>query len=157
LLSQQFTPSGFAINGVGIDLDHSSVGLNKVNALGGRTSVNLVRDYSELNGRSLNLNPEERKALELRYTQPLLQGSGFQFNQAPIVIARLDTERSYFQVKGATQDLVRGTIEAYWNLVLARLQVWAAEIQVEGADAAWKKEEARQAVGSADARNAAQA
>ena len=45
---------------------------------------------------------------------------------APIVLARIDTERSYFQFKDAMQELVRGTIEAYWNLVFARLDVWAA-------------------------------
>ena len=105
----------------------------------------------------MNLNPEERKSLELSYTQPLLQGGGFQFNMSPIVIARLDTERSYFQFKDATQELVRGTIEAYWNLVHARLQAWAAQIQVEQADEAYLREEGRRAAGIADIRNVAQA
>jgi outer membrane protein TolC len=157
LLSTQFSPAPFAIDGVGIDTDHTSVGLNKVNALGGRTNVGLVRDYTELNGASLNLNPEERKALELSYTQPLLQGGGFQFNLAPIVIARLDTERSYFQFKDATQELVRGTIEAYWNLVLARVQSWAAEIQVEQAEEAYKIADARLKAGIGEKGNEAQA
>lgn len=156
LLSTQFSPTPFAIDGVGIDNDRTTVGLSKVNTLGGQANVNLVRDFTQLNGTSLNLNPEDRKALELSYTQPLLRGGGFQFNIAPIVIARLDTERSYFQFKDATQELVRGTINAYWNLVLARLQVWATEIQNEQADEAYKREEARRAAGIGDIRNVAQ-
>ena len=64
---------------------------------------------------------------------------------APIVIARIDTERSYFQFKDATQELVRGTIEAYWNLVFARLALWATEIQFEQADEAYKLADGRRA------------
>ena len=44
---------------------------------------------------------------------------------APIVIARIDTERSFFQMKDSVQQMVRGVIEAYWALVFARTDVWA--------------------------------
>ena len=110
------------------DNDRAAIGLNKVNTLGGRAGLNVVGDHTSVSPSLGGLNPIERKTVEFSYTQPLLQGGGFQFNTAPIVLARLDTERSYFQFKDATQGLVRGTIEAYWNLVLARLD-HGAQIQ----------------------------
>lgn len=152
-----FANSGFAVGGSAVDVDSSSVGVNKLNTLGGRSGLNFVKDHSAQNRSGGSLNPEGRRALELNYTQPLLQGGGFQFNQAPIVLARIDTERSYFQFKDATQELVRGTIEAYWNLVLARLELWAREIQFEQADEAYKREDARKQAGIGDIRNVAQA
>jgi outer membrane protein TolC len=142
-----FASSGFAVGGSAVDVDSSTVGVNKLNALGGRSGLNFVKDHSAQNRSGGSLNPEDRRALEVNYTQPLLQGGGFQFNQAPIVLARIDTERSYFQFKDATQELVRGTIEAYWNLVLARLELWAVEIQNGVAEEAFNKAEAGLKVG----------
>jgi outer membrane protein TolC len=157
LESSALAPNGFNLSATGVDRDRSTVGFNKVNPLGGRTDFSVVYDRTAFNRAVSTLDPEERKALELTYTQPLLQGGGFLFNTSPIVIARLDTERSYFQFKDSTQELVRGVIEAYWNLVLARLQVWAAEIQYEQADEAFKREEARRKAEIGDIRNVAQA
>jgi outer membrane protein TolC len=157
LESGALAPNGFNLSATGVDRDRSTVGFNKVNALGGRTDFGVVYDRTAFNRAVSTLDPEERKALELTYTQPLLLGGGFLFNVSPIVIARIDTERSYFQFKDATQEMVRGVIEAYWNLVLARLQVWATEIQYEQSDEAYKREVARQIVGMADVSNVAQA
>jgi len=67
----------------------------------------------------------------LSYTQPLLAGFGRDANTAPIVIARLQQEQSYFLFKDAMQELVRGTISAYWSLVQARTELWAREKQEE--------------------------
>src|SRR5262249_1483645 len=89
------------------------------------------------------LNPETRSAVELSYTQPLLQGGGFRANMAPIVIARINTERSFFQYKDSVQGLVAGVIEAYWDLVLARTDLWARKIQLEQSEEAYKRERAR--------------
>src|SRR5206468_3992304 len=91
----------------------------------------------------LPLNPENPSAVELNYTQPLLQGAGFRVNTAPIVIARLNTEQSFFQYKDSVQELVRGVIDAYWSLVLARLNVWARNIQVKQFQGAYDLESAK--------------
>jgi outer membrane protein TolC len=64
----------------------------------------------------------------------LLQGAGVGVNVAPIVIARINTERSYFQFKDSVQELVRGVIEAYWAVVSSRTDVWARRQQVEQAE-----------------------
>ncbi|MSR51670.1 MAG: TolC family protein [Gemmataceae bacterium] len=138
---------GFAVGATGVDVDRTSVGINKVNALGGRSGVSLVNDRTAYNRQFSGLNPEERKAIELNFTQPLLLGGGFQFNQSAIVLARIDTDRSFFQFKDATQELVRGTIEAYWNLVLTRLELWAREIQFKQANEAYDLADARKQAG----------
>src|SRR5205823_4509480 len=78
----------------------------------------------------LPLNPQTATSLQLSYTQPLLQGAGVQANLAPIVIARLNTERSYFQFKDNVQQSVRSVIQGYWNLVFARTDLWARQQQV---------------------------
>jgi len=149
-------PRGLGLGGPRVDADRSAVGLSKLNTLGGRLGLNLV-NLSTDTSPPTGLNPAHRSNLELSYSQPLLQGGGFLFNTAPIVLARIDTERSYFQFKDATQVLVRGTIEAYWNLVLARLEVWAVQMQYEQADEAYKLEEGRREAGIANIRNVAQA
>ena len=59
---------------------------------------------------------------------------------APIVIARLNTEQSYFQYKDSVQEMVRGVIEAYWNLVQARVAASARKIQVEQSKEAFERE-----------------
>ena len=40
-------------------------------------------------------------------SQPLFRGGGLAANRAPIVVARIDTERSFFQYKDSVQELVR--------------------------------------------------
>ncbi len=152
----QVPPFKPEIVGPRVDTFRTAVGLSRLNPTGGTTAFNLTNDRTSQDNPS-GLNPFNARAGELSYTQPLLQGGGFLFNIAPIVIARIDTERSYFQFKDATQELVRGTVEAYWNLVFSRLAVWAAEIQFEQSTEGFKREEARQQAGIGDIRNVAQA
>ena len=87
------------------------------------------------------------RALELGYTQPLLKGGGFLVNTAPIVIARLNTEQSFFQYKASVQELVRGVIEAYWSLVQARLDVRVRNFQVTQSQEAYKYYQAHHKAG----------
>src|SRR5207244_6145106 len=103
------------------------------------------------------LNPQGRSALTLSYTQPLLQGAGIEVNVAPIVIARINTERSYFQLKDSVQELVRGVIDAYWAVVFARTDVWARRQQVEQGSFAYALAEAKRRSGSGTAGEEAQA
>jgi outer membrane protein TolC len=149
----------------------SAVGLSETNVLGGQWGLNWTENPTRLGGGAgslfaassptgisgFALNPQNRTAVELSYTQPLLQGGGYQVNTAPIVIARLNTEQSFFQFKDSVQELVRGVIEAYWNLVQARINVWARKIQVEQSKEAYDREQARLKTGLADLTNVAQA
>ena len=76
--------------------------------------------------------------------QPLLRGAGADVNLAPVVIARINTERSFYQFKDAVQELVRGVVEAYWAVVAARIDAWARRQQVAQAEGTLEWAEARQ-------------
>ncbi|HMC10479.1 MAG TPA: TolC family protein, partial [Pirellulaceae bacterium] len=91
----------------------------------------------------LPLNPQSTANASLSYTQPLLQGAGLRANLAPVVLARINTELSFFQLKDATQQNVRDVIAGYWNLVSARAAAWARRRQVEQATFAFEQADAR--------------
>ncbi|MEM8945548.1 MAG: TolC family protein [Planctomycetota bacterium] len=112
------------------DLDFA---LSKANLAGGIWTFGVTDDATRLQPGPFPLNPRESTSLAFRYDQPLLQGAGRAANQVPIVLARIDTERSYFQYKSSVQQLVRDVISAYWNLVSARTNLWAREQQVSQA------------------------
>ncbi|MGI8982517.1 MAG: TolC family protein [Pirellulaceae bacterium] len=107
------------------------VGITKQNAFGGTTALDVTSNADRLSPGVFPLNPATRSSAGLSYTQPLLQGGRLAPNLAPIMLARIDTERSYFQLKDSVQEQVRGVIEAYWNLVFARTDVWARRRQLD--------------------------
>lgn len=157
-IGDPFNPLRSILVGGEVDQFRHTFGLSQTNLLGGQAGLNWLDNYNRFGSGSLfPLNPEHTNAVELSYTQPLLQGGGFRVNAAPIVIARLNTERSFFQYKDSVQELVRGVIEGYWNLVQARTDVWARRIQVQQSEEAYNREKARLASGLADLSNVAQA
>ncbi|MGC4003597.1 MAG: TolC family protein [Pirellulales bacterium] len=95
------------------------------------------------NGIVQPLNPATTNSTQLSLTQPLLNGAGFAPNTAPIVIARINTERSFFQLKDSVQNLVRSVVESYWNLQYAQIQVWVREQQVSQGKEALDRAEGR--------------
>src|SRR5439155_19350364 len=122
----------------------SDAALSKTKVLGGKRSLDWMENPMRVaKPGPFPLKPETPRSVTLSYTQPLRQAAGFRVNTAPIVIARLNTEQSFFQYKDSVQELVRGVIEAYWSLVLARLNVWAREIQVQQSREAYELESAR--------------
>lgn len=123
-------PGGVVIGGPGVSDYDMRAGVRKINPLGGTSAFNVGTNplYSTANG--LPLNPRIPSVAEFSYTQPLLRGGGLATNLAPVEIARLDTERSFFQMKDAVQEMVRGVVEAYWALVFARTDLWSRRQQV---------------------------
>lgn len=120
-----------------------NVNVDKRNATGGVLNFGVNTNPTRLHPNLFPLDPSNRSATSLSYTQPLLKGGGIGPNMALIVVARLDTERSYFQFKDSVQQQVRGVAEAYWALVFARTDVWARRRQVETAAEAVRRIEAR--------------
>jgi outer membrane protein TolC len=59
--------------------------------------------------------------------QPLLQGAGRDFNRAPVVVARLQSDQSLWDFKRDMLSLVRSVEEAYWNLYAAHGALRAVE------------------------------
>lgn len=108
--------------------------ITKDNALGGTWRLGANTSPTRLPSGLSTASP----SADLSYTQPLLQGGGFGPNLAPIVIARIDTERSYFQFKDSMQEQVRSVAEGYWALVAARVDVWARQRQVQQASDAYR-------------------
>ena len=139
-----FNPGlGSVITGLQSDDYRLDAAIEKENPLGGEWRLGINADRTFLEPGTFPLNPSAASALDLSYTQPLLQGFGRPANLAPIVLARIDTERSFFQLKDAVQEQVRGVIEAYWALVAARTNLWTRQRQVEQADFAFRLSDAR--------------
>ena len=109
----------------------SSTTLSKLNALGGTAGIGWNSTDTELRPGIYAFNPQTTTSTTLNYTQPLLRGAGLGPNLAPIVISRINTEVSFFQLKDSVQESVRGAIEAYWTLVAARTDVWSKQQQIE--------------------------
>lgn len=131
--------------------------LAKTTATGGTASLNINANPTFTQPGNFPLNPNSPSSVDLRYTQPLLRGAGARANLAPIVIARIDTERSYFQFKDSVQELVRGVVEAYWSIVFARTDVWAREQQVRQTEFALELAETGFRVGTVNVSEVAQA
>ncbi len=137
--------------GYGLDF-----GLSKRNLLGGTANLGVNSNSNRITPGVLPLNPADRTVTEFSYTQPLLQGAGRTANEVPIVLARIETERSYFQYKNAVQQSVQGVIEAYWSLVFAKTDLWARSQQVKQAEFANNRTLARIETGDANAGDLAQ-
>jgi outer membrane protein TolC len=134
-----------------------TTGVAQRNLLGGTSQLQFGNDASRFSPGVFPLNPQNRYATELSYTQPLLRGAGVLANRVPIVLARIDTERSFFQLRDSLQELIRSVIEAYWQVVFARTDVWAREIQVQQAEEAFARAEARFRASMADITETSQA
>jgi outer membrane protein TolC len=134
--------------------------LAKDNPLGGRwelgVNVNDQRFPQSVIPPSL-LNPQTSANTSLGYTQPLLQGAGLRANLAPVVLARINTEISFFQLKDAVQQNVRDVISGYWSLVSARATVIARELQVNSLQFQYQRLDAQRRVGLGNLADAAQA
>lgn len=136
-------PGQSRIVGTRNDSFSSQINLSKINAIGGTWGLGIDTNPSRLTPNTAPLNPQTRSNLSLSYTQPILQGGRIGPNLAPIILARIDTERSYFQFKDVMQEHVRGVIEAYWSLVAARTDLWARRQQVSQLSQAVRQIEAR--------------
>ena len=150
-------PTRSVITGLRTDNFNSTTSLSKQNTLGGIWDLDINTTPSRMQPGSFPLNPQTRSSTSIGYTQPLLKGGRIGANLAPIVLARIDTERSYFQFKDSMQEQVRGVIEAYWSLVAARTDVWARRQQVEQLTEAVRRIEARVAKDLDNAADLAQA
>lgn len=121
--------AGTAITGSTSGGNVSGLELSDRNQLGGTSRI--ASDYLWESHESGGFDYLNAPGLEVSYTQPLLSGAGFDANRAPIVIARLRQEQSYFQFKNSIQGLVNDVITGYWALVQARTELLAIEIQLE--------------------------
>ncbi len=143
-------PSRAIINGSRLDGYNMSLDVRRKLLAGTDLSVGVDTNRSRIQPGLLPLNPQTGSSLTLNLSQPLWQGAGRAVNEAPIVLARIDTESSFFRLKSGLQETVRGVIQAYWNIVAARTNVWAVKQQIRQAEFAVRLEAARKRVGLTD-------
>jgi outer membrane protein TolC len=136
-------PNGSRIGGIRTDGYRMNLGTAKTAPTGGVLSFGVNSNPERFQPGIFALTPQDRYSLDLGLTQPLWRGAGVPVNRAPIVIARIDTERSFFQYKDSVQEMVRSVIEAYWNLVFARTDLWTRQQQVVQSKEAYDRAEAR--------------
>ena len=149
-------PTGAGITGTKTEGYNLDATLSDRNALGGTASYRLGVTNADTERGLFPLNPQTSHFNELSYVQPLLQGAGIDANIAPILIAGIETEQSFFRFKGNVQELVRSTIEGYWALVFARTDLWAREQQVEQLMEAYDVADANKRRGRQDIADVAQ-
>lgn len=123
-------PTQTLIVGTQNDRNNFNMNLSKRALTGGVIDFGVVGGNNRFPGLNTPLNPQLQTNAAIQVSQPLMQGAGLAVNRAPIVIAQLDTERSYFQFKDAVQSHVESIVQGYWDLVLARTELWAREQQV---------------------------
>ena len=151
-------PSKVLIDGSRRNDYNMGMELSKTNTYGGTAALDVNTNptrWADTN--ALPLNPQVPSNVELSLTQPILQGGGRAANMAPIEIARIDTERSFFQMKEAVQRSVRDVISAYWSLVYARTDLWSRQKQVEQGTWGYEYAKARLRVGLGSRADVAQA
>lgn len=131
--------------------------LSKTGAGGGTATLGMRATRSEADRFGLLLNPQTNSALDLTFTQPLLRGRGTGPNLAPIVLARIDTERSVYQLQDSVQSLVRSVVDGYWGIVFARTDLWARQQQIKQLEFAYDYFSAQKKSGRGDLGDTAQA
>ncbi|MEZ6138004.1 MAG: TolC family protein [Pirellulaceae bacterium] len=136
-------PSQALITGGASDSYGFTAGLSKRTITGGVIDFGVNSNDSRLRPGVFPLNPQTRSSTDLSYTQPLWQGGGVAVNTIPIVLARIDTERSFFQYKNSVQNHVQSVIDGYWALVFARTDLWVREQQVKQLEFANERTQAR--------------
>jgi outer membrane protein TolC len=151
------TPSQVQIQGTPTQGFQSSSEISKTLITGGSLGLSANVNQNRYDADGFPLNPQTGNNVAASITQPFLKGAGAPANLAPILIARINTERSFFQLKDSVQDLVLSAIQVYWNLSYAQRDVWARQQQVEQGQEAFKREKARLKSGFGDVGDMAQA
>lgn len=141
-------PTQTLIVGSRNDRNNFNMNLSKRMLTGGVIDFGVIGGNNRFPGLALPLNPQLQSNAAIQLSQPLLQGAGVAVNQAPIVIAQLDTERSYFQFKDSVQSHVESIVQGYWDLVLARTELWARRQQVDQLEFAVERAEVALDVGT---------
>jgi outer membrane protein TolC len=150
-------PAQYGITATPVEGFRSTTSVSKQFITGGTVSVNANTDYARQEASGLPLNPQTASSVSLGVSQPVLKGAGSAANLAPILIARINTERSFFQLKDSVQDLLLSVIQTYWNLSYAQTEAWARRQQVQQGAEALERAEARLQAGLGDEGDVAQA
>jgi outer membrane protein len=95
------------------------VGAEKLLASGATLTMDSSINRSATNNNAAR-NPDYASDVGLSLRQPLLQGAWSAVNLAPLARAKVNAQRSLFELRSDVLDLVLDTEIAYWNLAFAR-------------------------------------
>jgi len=98
----------------------NSVGIRDRNELGGKTELSQLIISRDNNSLFFKPNNQADTKLSLNYTQPLMRGSGRDYNTSSIQIAGLRTKESIAEANRGLQDHAWEIVSVYWELVLQR-------------------------------------
>ena len=118
-------------------------GLRQHNVYGGNVEMHQRIGGEQNNSQFLVPNPQSTTQLELRYTQPVLQGRGTCYNESRIVLAQLHTEVSSDELAAALEEHLVQVTEAYWELYRARAEYFQRQKLIDSAKATLEIVEAR--------------
>jgi outer membrane protein TolC len=132
-----------------------SVGINKYAATGGQFYVNHVNQYRQGDTTPVNWV----SYLEGGFRQPLLQGTGIQFNRIAgpgatsgfyngVAIARISTDTALNDFEMASRNLVADVEKAYWNLYYAYHRLESVKSGRDAAHQTWSQTYAMFVVGA---------
>jgi outer membrane protein TolC len=94
-----------------------SVSLVQQIPTGGNFSLGLTGYTSDTSAGFQTLNPTYGNTLRFNFTQPLLNGFGFNVSRKEIIVARNNLDVSVNQFQSVLMDTIYRVQEAYWNLV----------------------------------------
>jgi outer membrane protein TolC len=130
---RQDTFGGVAGRNTGLQGAGDIASLRKLLATGGELNFGFNTDYTFSNVPATTR--AFRAAYDTRFTtsfrQPLLQQWGVDVNRAPIIIARLQADKSLWDFKQAVSELIRDVEQKYWELVVSEAQYQALNKAIE--------------------------
>lgn len=126
-------PSAFFGPGIGTNTRRDEVDFQarvaKIWGTGGTTSIGYEPPLAYLffPSGSTSFNPMHSSDLVLEVRQPLLRGAGRTANLAPVRIAECRTEQASLELQVGLQGQLRSTVQAYWELHAAYVEMQAVE------------------------------
>ena len=114
-------------------------GLRRRTRTGGRFEVSERLGYQDTNSRFFQPDPQATTRLTLSYTHPLLRGGGRCYNEALVVLARIDAGVAEQEFSRQVQSHLLEVARAYWGLYLERAGLAQKAKSVERAEEVLRK------------------
>lgn len=107
--------------------------------------VTLAQRFGYVDTNSTDFDPGEQAESRTTLTliQPLLRGGGLVHNEAPVRIARLDTEISQYELVRQLENFLLEVERAYWNLYSTRAELFLLQSLADHGDRLARQAEAR--------------
>jgi len=102
------------------DIWYGKGGVKRRNEMGGQFELSQRFGYETQNSEFFIPRRQGTGRLQLSYTQPLLNGRGQCYNRSRMVLAQIETNRSFDEVAEELQVHLLKVTEAYWELYRAR-------------------------------------